>query len=176
MLETLRDRCVEQDMMEAVLDIDLLRSANLFSLGDHHTARTIMHEAVKMSEPEGYVRPFVYRAPVISPILMDVAAIRSRVAESPYLDTIMTACGIRRDAVYDSDGSKCEGVANLTRREIEIMELMSAGYRDKEMAEKLFISLHTVRTHTKHILEKLDVKTRVRAIRRVEELRAHQHR
>ncbi len=176
LLETLRDRCVGQDMMEAVLDIDLLRSANLFSLGDRRTARTIMNEAIRMSEPEGYVRPFVYRAPAISPVLMDIAAMRSRVAESSYLDTIMTACGIRRGAVCDLNGSRYERVANLTRREIEIMELMSAGYRDKEMAEKLFISLHTVRTHTKHILEKLDVKTRVRAIRRVEELKARQHR
>lgn len=48
--------------------------------------------------------------------------------------------------------------AALTRREKEIMQLVSQGSSSKEIATKLFISRHTVETHRKHILHKLSVK------------------
>jgi DNA-binding CsgD family transcriptional regulator len=48
--------------------------------------------------------------------------------------------------------------ASLTRREKEIMQLVSQGASSKEIAAKLFISKHTVESHRKHILRKLNVK------------------
>jgi len=48
--------------------------------------------------------------------------------------------------------------ASLTRREKEIMQLVSQGFSSKEIAAKLFISKHTVESHRKHILHKLSVK------------------
>jgi len=47
---------------------------------------------------------------------------------------------------------------SLTRREKEIMQLVSQGFSSKEIAMKLFISSHTVESHRKHILHKLSVK------------------
>jgi DNA-binding CsgD family transcriptional regulator len=47
---------------------------------------------------------------------------------------------------------------SLTRREKEIMQLVSQGFSSKEIAVKLFISSHTVESHRKHILHKLSVK------------------
>jgi DNA-binding CsgD family transcriptional regulator len=51
-----------------------------------------------------------------------------------------------------------EGYAPLTRREKEIMLLVSQGCSSKEIACRLFISKHTVESHRKHILHKLSVK------------------
>lgn len=48
--------------------------------------------------------------------------------------------------------------ASLTRREKEIMQLVSQGFSSKEIAAKLFISKHTVESHRKHILRKLSVR------------------
>lgn len=48
--------------------------------------------------------------------------------------------------------------ASLTRREKEIMQLVSEGLSSKEIAAKLFISRHTVESHRKHILHKLSVR------------------
>ena len=45
-------------------------------------------------------------------------------------------------------------IDSLTKRELEIIKLIAAGFRDKEIAEYLFISFHTVRTHRKNILKK----------------------
>lgn len=50
-------------------------------------------------------------------------------------------------------------VNSLTRREKEIMKLISLGYNSKQMAEKLFISTYTVSTHRKNIWHKLDINS-----------------
>lgn len=51
----------------------------------------------------------------------------------------------------------------LSNRELEILEKISLGLTDKEIAEQLFISLSTVKTHARHIFSKLDVKNRTEA-------------
>lgn len=60
-----------------------------------------------------------------------------------------------------------EGVSracNLSRRELEILELMSGGLGAAEIAERLFISPSTVKNHLRHILEKLNVHSRAEAV------------
>jgi len=52
----------------------------------------------------------------------------------------------------------------LSPRELEVMELMAAGYRYKEIAGKLEISIETVRTHVKNICVKMHVHSRIEAI------------
>lgn len=52
----------------------------------------------------------------------------------------------------------------LTKRENEILDLISKGYANKEIAAKLTVSLHTIRTHIYHIYEKLHVHNRVEAL------------
>lgn len=48
---------------------------------------------------------------------------------------------------------------NLTDREQEILCLIAQDYTSRELAEKLFISFETVRTHRKNLIRKLNVKT-----------------
>ncbi|HKB45871.1 MAG TPA: response regulator transcription factor [Chitinophagaceae bacterium] len=55
----------------------------------------------------------------------------------------------------------------LTERENEILKLLSAGYRNKEVSEKLFISLSTVKSHVYNIYQKLHVTTRVEALNKI---------
>jgi len=55
-------------------------------------------------------------------------------------------------------------IENLTRREREMLDLLAKGYRYKEIADKLFISFETVRTHIHNIYEKLHVQSRTEAL------------
>lgn len=52
----------------------------------------------------------------------------------------------------------------LTKRENEILDLVAKGYANKEIADRLSVSLHTIRTHIYHIYEKLHVRNRVEAL------------
>jgi ATP/maltotriose-dependent transcriptional regulator MalT len=54
----------------------------------------------------------------------------------------------------------------LTDREIEVMLLISKGYKNAEIAEKMFVSINTIKTHTKNIFIKLDVRNRIEASRK----------
>jgi DNA-binding NarL/FixJ family response regulator len=53
---------------------------------------------------------------------------------------------------------------NLSQRESEILNLLSKGYRYKEIAAKLYISTETVRTHIRNIYAKLQVQSRTEAL------------
>ncbi|WP_346236326.1 response regulator [Niabella insulamsoli] len=56
---------------------------------------------------------------------------------------------------------------HLSRRENEILQLLSKGFRYKEIAAQLYISIETVRTHIRNIYEKLQVKTRAEALSKI---------
>ena len=52
----------------------------------------------------------------------------------------------------------------ITRRELEILELIARGLSNREIAEKLFVSENTVKTHSSRLFDKLDVKRRTQAV------------
>ena len=59
----------------------------------------------------------------------------------------------------------------ISRREYEVLELIAQGLSNREIADKLFVSLNTVKTHSSHLFMKLDARRRTEAIRRAKELR-----
>jgi two-component system, NarL family, response regulator LiaR len=58
----------------------------------------------------------------------------------------------------------------LTPREQEILALIAAGHSNREIAEKLFVSENTVKTHSSRVFEKLGVNRRVQAVQKAREL------
>ena len=52
----------------------------------------------------------------------------------------------------------------ITRRELEILELMAQGMSNREIAEKLFVSENTVKTHSSRLFDKLSAKRRTQAV------------
>ncbi|MGM9477401.1 response regulator transcription factor [Pedobacter sp. GSP4] len=53
---------------------------------------------------------------------------------------------------------------NISKRELEVLQLLSAGLSNQEIASRLFVSLNTIKTHNARLFEKLDVKRRTQAI------------
>ena len=58
----------------------------------------------------------------------------------------------------------------LTPREHEILALIAAGLSNKEIAEKLFVSENTVKTHSSRLFDKMDVNRRVQAVQKGKDL------
>ncbi|HEY0741132.1 MAG TPA: response regulator transcription factor [Chryseosolibacter sp.] len=77
-----------------------------------------------------------------------------RVAQSPF--------------VLSEDNLKSTGIS---RRELDVLELMAEGLSNQEIADRLFLSLNTVKTHTSGLFIKLDVKRRTQAVQKGKELR-----
>ena len=53
---------------------------------------------------------------------------------------------------------------NLSKREMEVLQLMADGLSNQEIASRLFVSLNTVKTHSAQIFEKMEVKRRTQAV------------
>jgi DNA-binding CsgD family transcriptional regulator len=53
---------------------------------------------------------------------------------------------------------------NLSKRELEVLQLMAGGLSNQEIAERLFVSLNTIKPHSAQIFEKMEVKRRTQAV------------
>ncbi|RMH76625.1 MAG: DNA-binding response regulator [Calditrichaeota bacterium] len=74
-----------------------------------------------------------------------------------------------QEPLLDETKLKAYGISN---RELEVLQLMAAGLSNQEIADRLFVSLHTVKTHCSNLYAKLGVKRRTQAIRKAREISA----
>jgi DNA-binding NarL/FixJ family response regulator len=65
---------------------------------------------------------------------------------------------------FQQMGASSKETENLSERETEILSYLAKGYHDKEIAEKFFISVETVRTHLRNVYKKLHVRSRTEAV------------
>ncbi|MEQ9415544.1 MAG: LuxR C-terminal-related transcriptional regulator [Cyclobacteriaceae bacterium] len=59
---------------------------------------------------------------------------------------------------------------SISKRELEVLELMAQGLANQEIADQLFVSLNTVKTHSSNLFSKLEVSRRTQAIQKAKEL------
>lgn len=58
----------------------------------------------------------------------------------------------------------------ISKRELEVLELMAQGLSNQEIADKLFVSLNTIKTHSANLFIKLDAKRRTQAVQKAKDL------
>lgn len=146
----------------SVNEILVLQSLAFHAEGQTPLALVPLERAFALAEPEGYVRLFVDEgAPMLA--LLRAAA----------------GAGVRPDfvrrlsqALRDTGASVAPGASNgmLSERELHVLRLLATELSGPEIARELYVSLNTMRTHTKHIFLKLDVSSRPAAVRRAESL------
>jgi DNA-binding NarL/FixJ family response regulator len=93
-----------------------------------------------------------------------IAAVRLVATGDALLAPSITRRLIERYASRRSSQSVMDGIATLTDREAEVLRLMARGLGNQEIADKLFVSEATVKTHVAHVLDKLHVENRVQAV------------
>lgn len=89
-----------------------------------------------------------------------VSAIRTVYQGGTYIHPKMATSLVREWMKKTEDAGDSDPFQILSTREIEILPLIAKGYGNKEIAEKLFISVKTVEAHKAKIMEKLDLKSR----------------
>ena len=92
-----------------------------------------------------------------------LAAIRTVAAGDALLSPAVTRRVIREFTRIPHPAPP-KGLEELTAREREVLTLIAAGRSNAEIAQELFISETTVKTHVTHVLQKLDLRDRVQAV------------
>jgi LuxR family maltose regulon positive regulatory protein len=154
------------------IEVTVLQSLALAKQGSTEEALGVLAEAVALAEPGGWIRPFIELGPAMAELL---GRLQKRNAAAAYVRQILTALREveqgRRPEPSQSPSPRNQALLEpLTNREAEILELLVQRLRDKEIAERLFVTPTTVNTHLKHIYEKLRVRNRREAVARANDL------
>jgi DNA-binding CsgD family transcriptional regulator len=82
----------------------------------------------------------------------------------------LVTVNVPQPAFFEPDQAEIEK-RGLSARELEVLQLVADGLSNQEIADKLFVSLNTVKTHTSNLFVKLDVGRRTQAIQKAKSLR-----
>jgi LuxR family maltose regulon positive regulatory protein len=147
----------------SVIEILVLQALALRAAGDIPAALTSLRRALTLAEPEGYVRIFVDEGPPMASLLRGVG----KQGSCPgYVRRLLHLF----DGTPPSAASQHGVIDPLSARELDVLRLLGSHLDGPEIARELFVSLNTIRTHTKNIYAKLGVNDRGAAVRRAQEL------
>ncbi len=82
----------------------------------------------------------------------------------------LVTVNVPQPAFFESDQTEIEK-RGISTRELEVLQLVADGLSNQEIADKLFVSLNTVKTHTSNLFLKLEVSRRTQAIQKAKSLR-----
>jgi LuxR family maltose regulon positive regulatory protein len=139
-----------------------------------------LEDALSLGEPEGYIRTFVDRGAPMAQLLYQAA---TRGIMPDYTAKLLAAFeGPTKDerqkteiapssfVVHTNVGRPSSLIEPLSKRELEILQLIAQGLSNREISERLFLALSTVKGHNQNIFGKLQVQRRTEAVARAREL------
>jgi len=125
-----------------------------------------------LAEPEGYIRSFVDEGAQLEALLYQLRKCNRQNGPIPYLDTLLTAFQQEHMArKQPEEQTQVQSLPQpLSERELQVLQLLSRGASNLEIAQDLVIAVDTVKRHVKHILSKLGVQNRMQAVLQAREL------
>jgi LuxR family maltose regulon positive regulatory protein len=143
----------------------LIQKALLYkNLRQPQKAQAALKQALKMSRHGGNRRPFIDVGSPMADLLVQITADDG---PDPFIDRIIDAIGRKPD---QADAPAPPKSPLLSVREMDVLQLLAQNERDKEIAQKLFISPATVKRHCANIYAKLKVNGRGKAVEKAREL------
>ena len=141
--------------------------------GRQDEALPILERALILARPGGIIRPFIEPGPQMADLLKQL---KTEKEDTLFIDQILAAFGEHEERVApeatDAQPAPVPPttaqplIEPLTIRELETLELLNQGMYNREIADKLSISLETVKSHLRNIYQKLGVGGRRQAVHR----------
>lgn len=162
-LQALRRQEEEKDRPDEQLKTRLLLALAFQALGHKDQAQAAILEALALAEPGGYVRLFVDEGRPLHHLLSNTPVTQPY---QTYVDKLLAA--------FPEDAKEAQGRAKihpssqelldpLSERELEVLALIAQGLSNPDIAARLYLSLNTVKVHTRNIYSKMDVHNRTEA-------------
>lgn len=148
--------------------------------GDIETALSTLMEALSLAEKGGYIRTFADEGKPMAQLLQQLKN-RAVGLNAGYIDSLIAAClnqpapalAVAADTpgpAVQKAGAVTQLIEPLSDRELEVLHLVAEGLSNREIAEKLYITVGTAKTHTINIYRKLDVNSRTQAVARAQDM------
>jgi LuxR family maltose regulon positive regulatory protein len=159
LLDRLLDAAETGQRTGSVIEILVAQALAYEAMGDIPAAMEPLGRALSLAGPEGYARVFIGEDAPMDRLLGEA---QSRGMAPAYT-------GALRAAMTNADPESCGSAAAtdlLSEREIEVLRLVAAGLSNREIADRLFLALNTVKGHNQRIFSKLGAQSRTEAIAR----------
>ena len=158
----------------SMIELLILQALINEAQGNISSALPFLKRALTLAEAEGYLRIFVNEGQPMARLLYETLACESRSHEvtpdspnSDYVQRVLTAFPLNDLAQKRSlktHSQTAELLEPLSKREIEVLHLIAEGQTNQEIATTLFLSVNTVKVHTRNIYGKLDAHHRADAV------------
>jgi LuxR family transcriptional regulator, maltose regulon positive regulatory protein len=172
LLERLLKAAEEGGRLGNVIEILVLQALAHEAQGGSPSALVPLERVLTLAEPEGYVRTFVDEGPPMEQLLLEATA---RGIMPDYTGKLLAT--FEAEGRIDSDDSPrhtppaSQPLAEpLSDRELEVLHLIAHGLSNREIGERLFLAIITVKGHNRNIFRKLQVRRRTEAVARAREL------
>ena len=172
LLDRLHAAASDAERDGSLLEIRVLQALAHHTVGDLSSALAALGRALTAApEPDSYVRVYMDEGAPMLALLNRAASAAGPIVDAE--DEAAVRGGARRLLEL---GQTVQGtvpspslVAPLSSRELEVLGLLDTELTGPEIARELYITVNTLRTHTKHIFTKLDARTRAAVVRRARE-------
>ena len=150
--------------MGSVLEILIVHALALDAQGNRHGALTTLERALRLGAPEGYIRLFVDEG---APMRALLRLAHARGITPNYVATLLLTFEEQSPSDHPlKTDDPMSLVELLTVREYEVLRLLEAGASNRTIAQRLVVSLGTVKKHVSNIYGKLGVQSRTQAVAR----------
>jgi LuxR family maltose regulon positive regulatory protein len=172
LMESLLKAAQDGGRLGSVIEILILQAVAHPAQGDISTALIPLQQALTMAEPEGYIRMFLDEGLPMAQLLREAS---KRGIMPRYTGKLLAAFEAQGQESASASPIPVSSASQsliepLSQRELELLRLLKTDLSGPEIANQLVIALSTVRTHTKSIFNKLNVKNRRAAVKRATEL------
>jgi LuxR family maltose regulon positive regulatory protein len=152
---------------ERIIDAKIIYSILYKAKGDKEKALTNLIAALETAAGEGILMSFILYHSRISDLLKEVYKIQAT-AKTKIPKELIDKLKLAIDKREKFKKTTLESA--LSNRELDALKLLSEDLSNKEIADKLFISLNTIKSHFKNIFLKLEVDSRAQAVTKAKEL------
>ena len=154
-----------------LIETELLRALAFLKKREKDKALLALEHALTLAEPEGFVRIFVDEGEKIQSLIKSAQSKLTEKSRVAFIEKLLLSFASQtpRSPSVRAPGSEIL-IDPLSDREIDVLHLLPSSLTSQEIADKLYISVHTTRSHLKNIYTKLGVHCRYDALIRAQEL------